>query len=91
MGAAPVRKARLGRISKGQGQEEIDSQRVFSLTLSAIGVNRGGRKTHVEKVVVDEVCSLLGLDEDESTGRRHGDQEIVKSLLLGVALDPDDL
>ena len=54
-------------------------------------MNGGRRKTHVEEVVVDEVGRLLGLDEDEGTGWWHGDQEIIQSLLLGVALDPDDL
>ena len=91
MGAAPVRKARLGRMSKVQKQSEGDLQSIFSLTLSAIRVNRSGRKTHVEQVVVDKVSGLLGLDEHKSSRGWHGDQQIVKSLLLGIAFDPDDL
>lgn len=69
----------------------FDSQCVLTLALSAIRVDRGGRQTVVEQEVVDEVRSLLGLDEDQGTRRWHRDQEIVQSLLLCVALNPDDL
>ena len=54
-------------------------------------MNGGRRETHVEEIVVNKVSGLLGLDEHESARRWHRDQEIVKSLLLGVTLDPDDL
>ena len=78
-------------MSKGQGQNEADLQSIFTLTLSSIRVNGSRRETHVEEIVINKVGSLLGLDEDESARRWHGDQEIVKSLLLGITLDPDDL
>lgn len=68
-----------------------DLQSIFTLALGAVRVDRGRRKTVVEEKVIDEVRSLLGLDEYQCARGRHGDQEIVKSLLFGVTLYPNDL
>ena len=91
MGALPVLNARLHASAREGGKARCDSQSILSLTLGAIRVDGGGRETHVEQVIVDEVRGLLGLDEDESAGWWHGDQEIIQSLLLCVALNPDNL
>jgi hypothetical protein len=66
-------------------------QSILSLSLGAIGVDGGGRQTVIEQEIVNEVCSLLALDKYQSAAGRHRDQEIVESLLFGIAFDPDDL
>lgn len=64
---------------------------IFALALSTIGVDGGGRQTTVEEVVVNEVCRLLGSNKHHGARGWQGDEKIIKSLLLGVVLDPDDL
>jgi len=68
-----------------------DSQCIFTLTLKAVRVDGGRWEAHIEKVVINIVGSLLGLDEDESARWRHREQQVVQSLLLLFTLNEDDL
>ena len=54
-------------------------------------MNGCGRKTLVEQEVIDNVHAFLGSAKDQSSGRWRSDEEVVKSLLLLVLLNPDDL
>jgi hypothetical protein len=67
------------------------SERILTFTLGAIRVNRGGWEAHIVKVIVQEVGHLLGANKDQGSGRRHGDEEVVKRLLLLVLVNPENL
>lgn len=73
MGALPLRKARLQRVSQKSGLKDGYLQSIFTLALSAVRVNRCGWEPVVEEEVINEVGSLLALDKDQSTTWRHGD------------------
>ena len=92
MGDLPVRKARLEMVSKDERHERGDDLHgIFTLTLSAIGMNRGCRQAQVEEMIVDEVGSFLRFDEDKRTRRWHRDEKIVERLLLHVVFNPNHL
>jgi hypothetical protein len=54
-------------------------------------VDGGGGKTEVVEVVIDEVGSLLELDEDQGARGRHGQKEVVEGFLFLVLVNPHDL
>ena len=58
-------------VSSASEAKRVNLQSILALTLSTIGVDRGGGQTVVEQEVIDEVRRLLALDEDQGTGRRH--------------------
>ena len=78
-------------VSTNEKQRIQSLHSILTLSLSAIGVDRGRRHVEVEQVVIDEVGSLLGTNENQGARRRHGDQKVVKSLLFHVWLDPENL
>lgn len=66
-------------------------QGIFPLTLGAIRVNRGTRETHVVKVIIQEVCLGLGIDENQCTRRRHSQKQVIEALLFERRFSVDDL
>ena len=66
-------------------------QGILSLTLGAVTVNGRGWKTEIEQVVVKKVDTLLRVAEDDRSGRRHREQEVVRGLLLCVSFGEDHL
>lgn len=73
MGALPDLNARL-RLINIQSHSALfrDLQSIFAFTLSTVRVDRGARKSFIKQEVVEEVGSLLVVDEDDRTGRGHG-------------------
>ena len=81
------------RVSKPveRGSRGFRSQGILALALRPVRVDRGAWEIQIEEVVVDEIGRPLRVDEDDGTGRREGEQQIVEGSLLLVLLDPDDL
>jgi hypothetical protein len=75
-----------GTLSRTESDEGI-----FTLTLSTITMDRGGRQLEVIKVVVKSISSTLVVDEDKSTSRRGGAKQIIQSLLLLELINPNDV
>lgn len=69
----------------------IDLQSILTLALRAIRVNRSTGESHIVQVVVQKVRLRLGIDEDQSTGRRHSKQQIIETLLFQMILRIDNL
>lgn len=53
-------------------------------------MNRGRGKITVEQEVVNQVGLPLRIDEDDSATRWHGEEEVIKRLVLCRVLNPDD-
>lgn len=68
-----------------------DLHGVLTLTWVTIGVDRGGRKALVVKVVVKKVNGRLRVAEDERASGLHGEEKVVDGLTSLVAVDLDDL
>src|SRR6266487_679667 len=58
------------------------THRVLTLTLGTIAVDGGTWHSSVVQVVVNLVCSSLGINEDDGTGRWTRHQQINESLTL---------
>jgi hypothetical protein len=68
-----------------------NSQCIFTFALSAVRVDRGRGHAEIVQIVVEKVSRLLGCNKDQGARRRHGQEQVVYSLLLHIALDPDNL
>jgi hypothetical protein len=75
-----------GTLSRTESDECI-----FTLTLSTITMDRGGRQLEVVKVVVKGISSALVVDENKRTSRRSRAKQVVQSLLLLELINPNDV
>jgi hypothetical protein len=64
---------------------------ILTLELRAVTMHEDGGNLAVVKVVVEFLYSGLAVAEDESTTSRLVHEQVVKSLLLLVAFDKDDV
>ena len=68
-----------------------DLQCIFTLTLSAVRMDRSCRHSHVIEEVVEIVNTSLGVTENYCPRRWHGKKKVVRGLLLVVLVTPENL
>lgn len=84
MGALPDLNARLSRYQRllrmNVAKEPLHC--IFSLSLSAVRMDRSTWQAFVEEKIVKKVGCFFIVDKDNRARRRHGQHEIVDTIAL---------